>query len=77
MASKGLYRSLQLEGEKFAADSAKKDLELKEKQLETLDLYRKKKTMQELQSSLERGFFLFAQLAASGRVSHTTEERPE
>lgn len=53
MASKGLYRSLQLEGEEYAADSARKDLELKEKQLETLDLYRKKKTMQELQSNLD------------------------
>lgn len=53
MASKGMFRTLQLEGQKFAVDSARKDLELKKKQLETLDIYKKKKTLQELQSSLE------------------------
>jgi RND family efflux transporter MFP subunit len=53
MASKGMFRTLQLEGEKFAVDSARKDLELKKKQLETLDKYKKKKTLQELQSALE------------------------
>ncbi len=48
MASKGMFRTLQLEGEKFAVDSARKDLELKKKQLETLDIYKKKKTLQGL-----------------------------
>ena len=53
MASKGMFRTLQLEGEKFSVDSARKDLELKKNQLETLDKYKKKKTVQELQSALE------------------------
>jgi RND family efflux transporter MFP subunit len=52
LASKGMFGSLQLEGEKFAVDSATKDLELKTKQLQTLDNYKKKKTMQQLQSAL-------------------------
>ncbi len=43
MASKGILRSLQLDGEKFAVDSARKDLELKQQQLETLENYKKKK----------------------------------
>lgn len=53
MASKGMFRTLQLEGEKFSVDSARKDLELKKNQLETLAKYKKKKTLQELQSALE------------------------
>ncbi|MCG8649033.1 MAG: efflux RND transporter periplasmic adaptor subunit, partial [Pirellulales bacterium] len=52
MAAKGMFRNLQLEGEKFAVDSAMKELELKRKQLETLDTYKKKKTLQELNSAL-------------------------
>lgn len=44
---------MQLEGEKFAVDSARKDLELKKKQLETLDLYKRKKTLQGLQRAIE------------------------
>lgn len=53
LASKGMFRTLQLEGEKFAVDSARKDLELKKKQLETLEVYKRKKTVQGLQSALE------------------------
>lgn len=75
MASKGLYRTLQLEGEKFAADSAKKDLELKEKQLETLDLYRKKKTMQELQSNLDAAKARLAAEEASLRLEKSRLDR--
>ncbi len=52
LASKGMFRSLQMEGEKFAVDSARKDLELKKKQLETLELYKKKKQLQQLESAL-------------------------
>lgn len=52
MASKGMFRTLQLEGEKFAVDSARKDLELKSQQLDTLERYKKKKTLQELQSAI-------------------------
>lgn len=53
MASKGMFRSLQLEGEQFALDSARKDLALKKKQLETLEIYKKKKMLQQLNSALE------------------------
>ncbi len=53
MASKGMFRSLQLDGEKFAVDSARKDLELKKKQLDTLETYKKKKMLQQLNSALE------------------------
>lgn len=52
MVSKGVYRSLQLDGEKFAVDSAVKALELKKQQLQTLENYKKKKSLQELQSTL-------------------------
>jgi RND family efflux transporter MFP subunit len=75
MAAKGLYRSLQLEGEMFAADSARKDLELKEKQLETLDLYRKKKTMQELQSNLDAAKARLAAEEASLRLEESRLNR--
>jgi HlyD family secretion protein len=53
MAAKGLIRDLQLEGEKFAVDSAVKDLEMKKRKLETLDQYKKKKSMQQFKSTLE------------------------
>ena len=53
LASKGVYGSLQMESEQFAVDSARKDLELQKKKLETLDRYKKKKTLQQLQSALD------------------------
>ncbi|MEM8668375.1 MAG: efflux RND transporter periplasmic adaptor subunit [Planctomycetota bacterium] len=53
MASKGVFSSLQLAGEEFARDSARKDLELKKKQLETLEKYKKKKMLQQLNSALD------------------------
>lgn len=52
MASKGVFASLQLEGEQFAKESARKDLELKEQQLQTLEEYKYRKTMQGLESAL-------------------------
>ncbi len=52
MVSKGMFRSLQLDGEKFALDSARKDLELKKQQLKTLENFKKKKSLQELKSTL-------------------------
>ncbi len=75
MAAKGLYRSLQLEGEMFAADSARKDLELKEKQLETLNLYRKKKTVQELQSNIDAAKARLAAEEASLRLEESRLNR--
>lgn len=52
MASKGMFGTLQLEGEKFAVDSARKDLEMKEQRLATLETYKQKKTMQGLVSAM-------------------------
>ncbi|MDB4394261.1 efflux RND transporter periplasmic adaptor subunit [Rhodopirellula sp.] len=52
LASKGVYGSLQMESEQYAVDSARKDLELQKKKLDTLDRYKKKKTLQQLQSAL-------------------------
>lgn len=52
LASKGMFGSLQMESEQYAVDSARKDLELQKSKLETLDRYKKKKTLQQLQSAL-------------------------
>jgi HlyD family secretion protein len=53
LASKGVYGSLQMESEQYAVDSARKDLELQKKKLETLERYKRKKTLQQLQSALD------------------------
>ena len=52
MAAKGMFGELQLEGQFFAVDSAEKDLQMKKQQLDTLENYKKKKMMQQLQSAL-------------------------
>ncbi len=65
MASKGIIRSLQLEGEKFAVDSARKDRDLKMKQLDTLDIYKKKKMMQQLEMRLSAAEARYAAEEAS------------
>jgi HlyD family secretion protein len=65
MASKGILGSLQLDGERFAMQSASKDLELKKKQLETLDLYKRKKTLQQLQSAIDASKARYAAEEAS------------
>ena len=52
LASKGLIKSLQIEGERFALDSARKQLELKKTQLRTLQNYKKEKQLQQLTSTL-------------------------
>lgn len=52
LASKGMFGSLQMESEQYAVDSARKDLELQKSKLETLDRYKKKKTLQQLESAL-------------------------
>jgi len=52
LASKGMFGALQMESEQYAVDSARKDLELQKSKLETLDRYKKKKTVQQLQSAL-------------------------
>ena len=75
MAAKGLVRSLQLDGERFAVDSARKDLEMKKTQLETLDKYKKKKSMQELQSNLEAAKARLAAEEASLRLEKDRLDR--
>ncbi len=75
LAAKGMFRSLQIEGEKFAVDSARKDLELKQKQLETLDLYKKKKTLQQLQSNLDAAKARLAAEQASLKLERDRLER--
>ncbi len=52
LAAKGMVRSLQLEAEGFAVESARKELELKQKRLEALEKYTKEKRVQELNSNL-------------------------
>lgn len=75
MASKGMFRSLQLEGEQFAVDSAQKDLQLKKSQLETLDKYKKKKTLQQLQSNLDAAEARLAAHSASLRLEKDRLDR--
>ena len=75
LASKGMFRSLQMEGQKFAVDSARKDLELKKKQLETLDRYKKKKTLQQLQSALDAAEARLAAEQASLRLEKDRLDR--
>ena len=53
LAAKGMVKTLQLEGEKFAVESAEKELELKTRRLEALQKYTKPKMLQELNSTLE------------------------
>jgi HlyD family secretion protein len=75
MASKGVLGSLQLDGEKFAVQSASKDLELKKKQLETLDLYKRKKTVQQLQSAIDAAKARYAAEEASLRLEKDKLDR--
>ena len=53
LAGKGLIKSLQIDGERFALDSARKQLELKKTQLRTLENYKKEKQLQQLRSTLQ------------------------
>ena len=51
--SRGLVSSLQLQGESFRVDAARKDLELKQKKLDVLDNYTKPKELKSLRSVLK------------------------
>ncbi|MGI9470888.1 MAG: efflux RND transporter periplasmic adaptor subunit, partial [Rubripirellula sp.] len=75
LASKGMFRSLQMEGEKFAVDSARKELELTKQRLETLDRYKKKKTLQQLQSALDAAEARLAAEQASLRLEKDRLDR--
>ncbi len=75
MASKGMIRVLQLDGQKFSVESSRKDLELKKQKLVTLDLFKKKKTMQGLVSALAAAEARFAAEEASLRLEKDRLDR--
>ncbi len=65
LTAKGVFKGLQLDGEKFAVDSAKKDLQLKKTRLDSLERYNKEKSMQELRSKLRAAQAKLASFEAS------------
>lgn len=75
MAAKGLIKTLQLQGEKFAVESARKALELKQTQLETLEKYKKVKELQTLESNLRAAEARLASYDASLRLEKARLER--
>ena len=75
LTAKGVLKSLQLEGEKFAVDSAKKDLELKKSKLESLEKYSKEKMMQQLRSTLKAAQAKLASFEASLELEKTRLDR--
>ena len=74
LAAKGMVRSLQLEGEKFAVESAQKELELKKTRLFALEKYTKEKQVQELNSTLDAAK---ARLAADESALQLEKQRLE
>lgn len=75
LAAKGVLKSLQLQGEKFAVDSAKKDLELKQTKLESLEKYSKEKMLQQLRSTLRATQAKLASFEASLELEKTRLDR--
>lgn len=74
LAAKGMVKTLQLEGEKFAVESAEKELELKTRRLEALQKYTKPKMLQELSSTLDAAK---ARLAADESALQLEKQRLE
>ena len=77
LAAKGTIRSLQLASAKFAVESAQKDLDLKKQQLVTLDVYKKTKVLQELNSALEAAKARLAAKEAGLRLEKQQLEREQ
>ena len=75
LTAKGVLKGLQLEGEKFAVDSSKKDLELKKTKLESLEKYSKEKSMQQLRSTLRAAQAKLASFEASLELEKTRLDR--
>ncbi|MEM9643521.1 MAG: efflux RND transporter periplasmic adaptor subunit, partial [Planctomycetota bacterium] len=75
MAAKGLIKTLQLNGEKFSVESARKGLELKRTQLEALEKYKKQKELQTLQSTLRAAEARLASFDASLRLEEARLNR--
>ncbi len=74
LAAKGMVGSLQLESREFAVESARKDLELKQRRLEALEKYTKQKRLQELEAALQAAE---ARLAADEAALQLEEQRLE
>ncbi|MEL6109347.1 MAG: efflux RND transporter periplasmic adaptor subunit [Planctomycetota bacterium] len=77
MAAKGLIKTLQLDGEKFAVDSARKALELKQTQLSALEKYKKEKELQTLRSDLRAAKARLASYDASLQLEKARLDREE
>ncbi|NNE01478.1 MAG: efflux RND transporter periplasmic adaptor subunit [Pirellulaceae bacterium] len=75
LASKGLIKSLQIDGDRFALDSARKQLELKKTQLQTLELYKRDKETQQLTSTLQAAKARLASDVARLKLEKTRLER--
>ena len=75
LTAQGVLKGLQLEGEKFAVDSSKKDLELKKTKLESLEKYSKEKSMQQLRSTLRAAQAKLASFEASLELEKTRLDR--
>jgi RND family efflux transporter MFP subunit len=75
LTAKGVVKDLQLEGEQFAVDSARKDLELKRTRLESLEKYNKVKSLQELRSKLRAAQAKLASFEASLELEKTRLDR--
>ena len=75
LTAKGVVKDLQLEGEQFAVDSARKDLELKRTKLESLEKYNKVKSVQELESKLRAAQAKLASYEASLTLEQARLER--
>lgn len=75
LTAKGVVKDLQLEGEQFAVDSARKDLEMKRTKLESLEKYNKVKSVQELESKLRAAQAKLASYEASLSLEQARLER--
>ncbi|GAB5403491.1 MAG: efflux RND transporter periplasmic adaptor subunit [Aureliella sp.] len=75
MVGLGLVTALQLERERFEVESAKKDLQVKETKLETLDKYKKAKQLQTLNSNLRAAKAQLASFDASLQLEKTRLDR--
>ena len=75
LTAKGVLKGLQLEGEKFAVDSSKKDLELKKTKLQSLEKYSKEKMLQQLRSTLRASQAKLSSFEASLELEKTRLDR--
>ncbi|MFO0014606.1 MAG: efflux RND transporter periplasmic adaptor subunit [Planctomycetota bacterium] len=75
LTAKGVVKDLQLEGERFALESARKDLELKKTRLISLEKYNKVKSLQELESKLRAAKAKLASFEASLELEKTRLDR--